>query len=105
MKTTAQILNILLIMTTALMFLSMGVPSGPLWVLALLAIAAPVVNILALRGWRVGKADGEPAQNRTTELSEKQRRIAEKKPLYEWIETVERRLTAIESAQGGGSRR
>lgn len=103
MKTTAQILNVLLIMMTVLLFLTVVAPSGPMWILALLAIVAPIVNILALRDWQIGRADSEPARDRRSEPSKKQRRLAEKKPLYEWIETVERRLAAIESAEGQSS--
>jgi hypothetical protein len=78
--------NVLLVGTRAL-------PSGDALFFFSLMLIAPAASLYTL--YRSGNADEQSSQKSLLESS----RFEDRRPLYEWIDTVEERLDAIEARE------
>ena len=95
MKNVAFTLNALLLGLLLFMCVTEGWPSGPDAPLVLLVIFTSAASTFALRP----RSNSAREEQKRVPPSPRAHRLDERKPLYEWIDTVERRLAAMEAAR------
>jgi hypothetical protein len=105
MKKIALAFNSLLLGLMTFIIVSEGAPGGPDAVLFWMIAATLVTTVFAFRDHFFSSPQEErpsaEGHERVAAAPERQRpeKRDERKPLYEWIETVEERLDAMETAR------
>lgn len=100
MKKLALVLNALLVAVTTLMFLAHGPPGDEEMLLVLLMLAAPAISLYAFRSHLLGSEEENAFPEERVAAAPEPRNIVagqNRKPLYEWIDSVEERLDAVET--------